>query len=504
MSATTPVLELKGILKDYPGVRAVDYVDLVLMPGEVHALVGENGAGKSTLIKIMAGVVAPDTGQIQVRGQPVEIESGQDSYQLGLSFIHQELNLVPYLDGAENIFLGRPYPQTRLGTVNWRELRARASDIMALLGASIPVDVPVGRLSPGDQAMISIARALAGEASIYVMDEPTASLASQEIERLFAVIRSLKAQGATVVYVSHRLDEVFEIADRVTVMRDGAVVGTRETGDITHVELIRLMIGRKMDEAYPSSKATIGRPVLQAKALTGDAVRNISFTLHQGEVLGVAGLVGAGRSELLRMIFGVDPIQSGSIVVNGNPTQPTSPAAAIRRGIVLVPEERRTQGLVLTRPIVENITLAHLGTLATRGVFLNRSREREASQEVGEAVRLIARSLQQRVEQLSGGNQQKVVFAKWLLGEAQVLMLDEPTRGVDVGARFEIYTIIRDLAAQGTGILLVSSDLSELLGLADRLVVLREGEMVAELTVTAELTQETVLTYYYGGKNDKS
>ena len=503
MSAAAPVMELKSILKDYPGVRAVDHVDLVLAPGEVHALVGENGAGKSTLIKIMAGVVAPDAGQIQMHGQPVEIRSGHDSYQLGLSFIHQELNLVPYLDGAENIFLGRTYPKTRLGTINWRALRARASDILALLGASIPVDVPVGRLSPGDQAMISIACAFVGEASVYVMDEPTASLTNQEIERLFAVIRSLKAQGATVVYVSHRLEEVFEIADRVTVMRDGAVMDTREIGDITQAELIRLMIGRKMDEAYPSSKASIGRPLLQVQALTGDAVRNISFTLHQGEVLGVAGLVGAGRSELLRMIFGVDPIQSGSIIVNGNPIQPNSPAAAIRQGIVLVPEDRRTQGLVLTCPIVENITLAHLGTLATGGVFLNRPREREASQKASEAVHLVARSLQQRVEQLSGGNQQKVVLAKWLLGEAQVLLFDEPTRGVDVGARFEIYTIIRDLAAQGSGILLVSSDLSELLGLADRLIVLREGEMVAELAVTAELMQETVLNYYYGGKNDK-
>jgi ribose transport system ATP-binding protein len=497
MNTPTPVLQLKGIIKDYPGVRAVDHADLELLPGEVHALVGENGAGKSTLIKILAGVVHRDAGGIYLHGRPVEVRSGSDAYQLGLSFTHQELNLVPYLDGAENIFLGRPYPKTALGTINWRVLRARAADILKQLGTYVPVDVPVGNLPRGDQAMLSIARAFAGEASIFVMDEPTASLTEQEIEHLFTVIRALKEQGRTVMYVSHRLEEIFEIADQVTVMRDGRVVGTYRTSEITQAELIRLMVGQSLSDTYPASRAVRGEPLLRVKRLTGDAVRNVSFTLHAGEVLGLAGLVGSGRSAVLRLIYGADPIRGGTLWLDGHAFRPRSPATSIQQGIVLVPEDRHTQGLVLNRSIAENITLPHLDALSSSSFFLDWHREREASQQAGQAVRLRASSLRQEVSQLSGGNQQKVVFARWLLDGARVLLLDEPSRGIDVGARFEIYRIIRDLAVQGVGILLVSSDLNELLGLSDRVIVLREGEMLADLQATG-LTRETVLSYYYG------
>ena len=499
-----PVLEMKELLKEYPGVRAVDRASMVLYPGEVHALVGENGAGKSTLIKILAGVVAPDAGEILFHGEAVEIKDGQDALRLGLSFIHQELNLVSYLDAAENIFLGKPYPTSRIGLVDWVALRARATTILERLKIEVPMDLPVGYLTPGQQSMIAIGRAFAGDASIYVMDEPTAALTEQEIQSLFKIILSLKEKGCTIVYVSHHLDEIFEIADRVTVMRDGKVVTTQKITDIDRSGLIQQMIGRELAEAYPPSAGQVGKPLLEVEGLTGGVARNISFTLHAGEILGVSGLVGSGRSEILRMLFGVDPIYGGKIQVGGVNFQPSRPADAIASGMALVPEERRSQGLITNRSVLENTTLVHLDSFTVGGVFIHKRQEQQASERVSKAVRLRAASLQQQVAQLSGGNQQKVVFAKWLLGNAKVLMLDEPTRGVDVGARFEIYKIIRQLAADGAGILLVSSDINELLGLADRMIVMREGEMVATVVVKLNLTQEEILTHYYGSDYDDS
>lgn len=505
MNGPDPVLRLKGVLKDYPGVRAVDHADLELRPAEVHALVGENGAGKSTLIKILAGVVQPDAGEIQLHDQPVDIRSGSDAQRLGLSFTHQELNLVPYLSGAENIFLGRPYPKRTLGLIDWQTLYAEAEEILARLGTSVPVNVPVSKLSRGDQAMISIARAFAGQASIYVMDEPTASLTEREVSNLFTVIETLKGQGHTVMYISHRLEEIFEIADRVTVMRDGKIVGTYDTETLTSSELIRLMIGHRLSDTYPATETSPGDPLLRVEGLTGDRVRDVTFTLRAGEVLGLAGLVGAGRTDVLRLIFGADSIRGGAMWLDGRPFRPRSPAAAIREGVVLVPEERHAQGLVLNRSIVENITLPHLDALSSSGLFLDRQREREVSRQAGQAVHLRAASLQQPAMQLSGGNQQKVVFARWLVGasasdaghSAKVLLLDEPSRGVDVGARFEIYRIIRDLAAQRRGVLLVASDLNELLGLSDRVIVMRQGTMVTA-SDAAGLTRERILSYCYG------
>jgi ribose transport system ATP-binding protein len=401
------------------------------------------------------------------------------------------------MSGAENIFLGRPYPKTAWGTINWRALYGRAQEILETLGVHIPVNVPVRRLSRGDQAMISIARAFAGEASIFVMDEPTALLTDEEVRNLFKVIRSLKARGHTILYVSHRLEEIFEICDRITVMRDGSVVTTQPLDSVDQAQLIRLMIGRSLADTVPPAQATLGEPILYVKDLCGRTVHRVSFTLRAGEILGLAGMVGAGRTNILRMIYGADPIQSGQIWFRGTPFQPCSPRDAIRQGIMLVPEERRSQGLVLSRSILDNITLPHLSRLASGRVMLNPGRERAAGEETSQTVRLKASSLAQKVSQLSGGNQQKVVFARWLAGNARILLLDEPTRGVDVGARYEIYRIIRELTGQGIAVLLVSSDLTELLGLADRLIVMREGRQVAELGTT-DLTQETVLRYCYG------
>jgi ribose transport system ATP-binding protein len=497
MPETPSVYALKDITKDYPGVRAVDHASLSLHAGEVHGLVGENGAGKSTLIKIMAGIVHPESGQVFLNGEPIHFYNGAAAYRLGLSFIHQEQNLVLYMSGAENIFLGRPYPTNRFGTIDWGALNRQAAAILSNLGVNVRVDIPVSGLSQGDQAMISIARAFAGDAAIYVMDEPTASLTDDEIHALFAVISRLKGSGKTILYVSHRLDEIFAICDRVTIMRDGSVVATHSVQELTQTELIRMMIGRSLTDSYPPALAKSSNLLLEVLGLSGERVRDVSFRLHAGEILGFAGLVGSGRTEILRILYGADRLVSGQILLDGECFNPASPGQAINRGVVLVPEERRSQGLVLGRSIQSNITLPHLARFAHSGVFLNPNMEKEVSHRTSSAVRLKSASLQQNVAELSGGNQQKVVFARWLAGDARILMLDEPSRGVDVGARFEIYRLIRELAAQGAGILLVSSDLNELLGLSDRVIVMREGGQMAELDAQ-EASQERVLRICYG------
>ncbi|RMG66254.1 MAG: sugar ABC transporter ATP-binding protein [Chloroflexi bacterium] len=492
-----PLLVMQDIVKQYSGVLAVNHASLSLLPGEVHGLVGGNGAGKSTLIKIMAGVVRPDHGQILLDGARLDLRDGSGAYRHGLSFIHQELNLVPYLSGAENIFLGRPYPKTRFGTIDWQVLNRRADEIMRGLGMRIRVDVPVGRLSRGEQAMISLGRAFVGDARIIVMDEPTAALTDEEIRSLFRVIRALKARGRTVLYVSHRLGEIFEICDRVTVMRDGSVVGSYPIGGLSQSEMIRLMIGRSLGEGMPSARNRSGRVFFRAEALAGGPVQGVSFDLREGEILGLAGLVGAGRSEVLHLLYGSIRPKGGRMWMDDKLFAPRSPAEAIRAGLAMVPEERHRQGLVLNRSVLHNITLPALDRFTRRTCFVNRAAEHVAGQKLAQRVQLKAASLDQRVNQLSGGNQQKVVFARWLHAPPRMLLLDEPTRGVDVAARFEIYRIIRELAATGVGIVLVSSDLPELLSLADRLIVLREGRQLAELP-TAGMSQETLLHYCYG------
>lgn len=493
-----PVLSIKGLVKDYPGVRAVDHADLELLPGEVHGLVGENGAGKSTLIKILAGVVRKDAGEISVGGRPVDIRFGEAAHRLGLSFIHQELNLIPYLNGAENIFLGYPYPKTIIGTVNWNRLHRDALHILEELGNPLPTDWPVVNLSRGDQAMIAIARAFAQESTIYVMDEPTASLSEQEVQNLFRVIRLLKSQGRTVLYVTHRLEEIFEIADRVTVMRNGAVVGTYRIAEITKAELIRQMIGKTVSDAsFQPQPIKNDRPILSVQGLSGGRIRDISFTLYEGQILGLAGLVGSGRTEILQMIFGVAPVETGILYLDGHLFQPRSPGEAIQRGVIYMPEDRHLQGLVLSRSVLENITLPHLSIFARMRVFPNRREEKEVGRDVAKSVQLKARDLSQRVGELSGGNQQKVIFARWLVRSAKVLLMDEPTIGVDVGARFEIHRLIRQNAERGAAVILVSSDLNELLALADHLLVIRQGRLVTQLE-NRGLTPESVLRYCYG------
>jgi ribose transport system ATP-binding protein len=518
LPAAGPLLEVSGLYKSFGGVHALRGAELSLEPGEVHALVGENGAGKSTLIKVIAGLVRPDSASIRVRGVPVDIASGHDATRLGLSFIHQELNLVPYFRVAENVFLGKDYPKNALGLIDRRELDRRAGAALAGLGVSIPLDVVASRLSRGEQAMTAIARAFTGDAALYVMDEPTASLTDVEIARLFEVIARLKASGRTILYVSHRLDEIFSICDRVTVMRDGQTVGSMRVADTDPAELIRMMIGRNLAESFPppssvpdgsssvpngsssvpnGSSSVPGTVRLVVENLDRGRGRAVSFDLRAGEILGVAGLAGSGRSSLLKAIGGAVRARGGRMTLDGKTYSPRSPRQAIDSGVVLVPEERREQGLVLGRSIRENIALPNLRRLSKFGVFVRRRLEESEAAGAAEGVRLKAASLGQKAGQLSGGNQQKVVFAKWLLGSTEILLLDEPTRGVDVGARFEIYKIVRDMAARGAGIILASSDLTEVLGMADRVMVLRDGGLEAVLPAKG-LDQEIVLRHCYG------
>ena len=496
-----PLVSLQRLRKRYPGVLAVDDVSLDLYAGEVHGLVGENGAGKSTLIKLLAGATTSDGGSIWVRGRQVHLRTVREANRLGLAFIHQELNLVPYFDAVENIFLGHLYPRHWWGGVDWAALRRRVRAVLDPLGVTLPLTVPVSRLSPGQQTLVSIARALVDKVDLLVMDEPTAALTSQEIEHLFGVVRALRARGVGVLYISHRLAEIFALTERITVMRNGRVVTTQPSSQVSEQRLVQWMTGRTVEALYPPRTPPTALPLLDVRRLSGSFCREISFTLHAGEVLGIAGLIGAGRSELLRLIFGAERVRGGELLLyeKGVPRGLClrSPAQAYRAGVALAPEERRTQGLLLARPIYENTTLTFLRRFAWGGWWVRRRSELAATQRLGERLALRSRSLRQPVSELSGGNQQKVVLARALAGEVKVLLLDEPTRGVDVGARQEIYRIIGDLKAQGVGVLLVSSDLSELLGVADRLVVLREGRQVATLAA-GEASAERVLGYCFG------
>ena len=494
-----PVLELREIVKDYPGIRALDHVSMIFGKGEIHGLLGENGAGKSTLIKILAGVVKADDGKIFMHGEQKKISSGRDASHSGLSFIHQELNLVSFFNAVENIFLGHSYPKTPWGTISWKKLQEKAALILERLKVTIPLDVPVKYLAPGEQAMVAIARAFAESASIYCMDEPTTSLTEHEKNTLFAVIRNLKSMGATVLYVSHDLDDVMALTDRVTIMRDSKVVGTWNTEALSKDEIISKMIGRDITSAFPPKTATIKDVVLSVSGLSSEKVREISFDLHAGEIFGIAGLLGSGRTEVLRTIYGIDRITQGSLILQGHEFHPVSPKNSIQKGIVLVPEERRSQGLLLQRSIYENISLVYLHELSN-GPFLNRSVERREAENIGRSVNLKATDYRYHVSTLSGGNQQKVVFAKSLLRQPVVLMLDEPTKGVDVGARFEIYSVVQEMAARGTAVLLVSSDFPELLGLADRILILCEGQQT-HIIENRDLEQETLLKYCYGTEN---
>ncbi len=499
MQTNAPLLEMKNITKEFPGVKALDGVTLSLFAGEFHALVGENGAGKSTLMKVLSGVYPPGTygGEIVIESVTRTFKNIRDAENAGIAIIFQELSLVKELTVGENIFLGRE--PSKFGVINWTELYQRAGKLLQDLNLPINPKTPVGNLGIGSQQLVEIAKALSQNAKILVLDEPTAALTESEVETLFDILRSLKSRGVGMIYISHKLGEVCAMSDRITVLRDGRTVGTNDTKDLTIEKIIAQMVGREVGDIFPKSAHEFGEPALEIKNLTAfeaettkKLVDNISFAVRRGEVLGIAGLMGAGRSELLMSIFGAHlGKSSGEIFVEGKRVSINSPAEAIENGIGFVTEDRKRFGLILEQTILDNMTLAGLKQIS--GTFLtHRNRESMAAKKSMADLRVKANSPLTVAGTLSGGNQQKVVLGKWLLTKPKVLFLDEPTRGIDVGAKQEIYANINQLAKQGLAIVMVSSELPEIIGLSDRVLVLHEGKLMGEFS-KREVTPEKVM-----------
>ncbi|MET0650432.1 MAG: sugar ABC transporter ATP-binding protein [Pyrinomonadaceae bacterium] len=486
-----PVLEMHEIRKTFPGVVALDGVDFQLRRGEVHILLGENGAGKSTLMKILSGAYQKSAGRVTLDGAEVEIKNPAHAQALGISTIYQEFNLVPHLSIGENIFLGRE-PRGWPGFIDRRAVNRQAAEVLGRLGLKLDPRRPVRGLRVAEQQMVEVAKALSLDARVLIMDEPTAALAEHEIKDLFAAIRGLKAKGVSVVYISHRMEELFEIGDRVTVLRDGRSVGTFDVAATNKFELIRLMVNRDLTELFPKERVERGEEVLRVENLTTRrGLDGVSFSLHQGEVLGIAGLLGAGRTELARAIFGLDKLERGTVRIKGRERRIGSPRAAINSGLGFLTEDRKAQGLVLPLSVKDNLCLPSVDKFTTLGL-VDSKRERRAADRYVKELRIRTPGLDQKVVYLSGGNQQKVVLSKWLCSEAEVFIFDEPTRGVDVGAKAEIYQLMNRLAASGVAIVMISSELPEILGMSDRILVMRAGRIACEFS-SEEATQEKIL-----------
>ncbi|MEV4107624.1 sugar ABC transporter ATP-binding protein [Nonomuraea sp. NPDC049695] len=486
----TPVLSLSQVSKAFGAVRAVREVSLELFPGEVHALAGENGAGKSTLVKILSGVHRPDSGRILLDGEPVEFGGPADAQRAGVAVIYQEPTLFPDLSVMENIFMGRQ-PRRRLG-IDRRAMRASTAELFGRLGVHLDPDQPARGLSIADQQLVEIAKALSRQARVLVMDEPTAALSGTEVARLFGVARALRSQGCALLFISHRLEEIFELCRRATVLRDGAYVASDLIADITPDDLVRRMVGRELDALFPKQETSRGEVALKVDRLTREGVfTDVSFEVRRGEIVALAGLVGAGRSEVARAVFGIDRWDAGSVEVDGERLRPASPTAAMAAGLALVPEDRRQQGLVMDLSIERNIGLAGLAAVR-RGPLISRPAERERARDWAVRLRLKFGRLTDPVNVLSGGNQQKVVLAKWLARRPSVLIVDEPTRGIDVATKAEVHRLLSELAGGGVAVLMISSELPEVLGMADRVLVMHEGRLVAEIP-RADATEESVM-----------
>lgn len=478
---TAPQIAMRGIVKSYPGVKALRGVDLVVQPGQVMGLVGENGAGKSTLLKVLAGAVLADEGTIDVDGETVSFRNPRDSQRAGIAVIYQELMLAEHLSIAENVYAGRE-PASRWGTVDFRTMRRNTAELLAELGIKASPTDEVGRLNVARRQMVEIAKALSMDARLIVMDEPTSSLTEDEVETLLDLVRGLRARGVSVVYVSHRMREIFAVADAITVMRDGALIGVKRVDEVTPDQVVNMMVGRDLLDVYGvrSSPRPAGTPVLEVRNLqAGPRVQDVSFSVAAGEIVGMAGLIGAGRSETALAVFGEGRVTSGSVFVDGKAVQRRNAREAIAAGIAYVPEDRKQQGLFLGLPIRSNISSACLDDMCTNGVVSTR-KDRALAHRMSKDLQVKAASSEVSVGTLSGGNQQKVVLARWLARQPRVLILDEPTRGVDIGAKAEIYRLIRTIAADGVAVLMISSELPEVLGLADRVLVMREGRLVGE------------------------
>jgi len=486
-----PVLKMKNISKTFPGVVALDNVNFALSSGEVHILLGENGAGKSTLVKIISGAYQKSSGSLTLDGKEIEIKNPRHAQELGISIIYQEFNLIPKLSAGENIFLGREFFLAP-GVINQKKVHVTAQRLLDDLGVNINARHLVGDLGVAQKQMVEVAKALSLDAKIIIMDEPTSALTNNEIAELFTTIKKLKSRGVSIIYISHRLEELAEIGDRVTVLRDGKYIGTQQISNLSQHDLIRMMVDRELSEQYPKQKLQIGNEILRVEKLNRkESLNDISFTLNRGEILGVAGLLGSGRTELARAIFGADKIDSGMIYIDGKLEVVNSPRNAINLDIGYLSEDRKTEGLVLDLSVQSNVSLASLGRFTKFGVISKKQEKKSAFQYVKD-LRIKTPGLNQKVLFLSGGNQQKVVMSKWLSSQAKILIFDEPTRGIDVGSKVEIYQLMNRLKADGAGIIMISSELPEILGMSDRVMIMREGS-ISGIYDTDNMTQENIL-----------
>lgn len=494
--STTPMLELNGISKSFPGVKALKNVSFTLYPNEIVGLSGENGAGKSTLIKILGGVYQPDEGTVSLDGKHIKIHNTNAAIEMGISIIYQELSLVPELSVAENLFLGAI--PNHAGKIDYKTLYRESKAVLDTLGLRLSPKTKVGELSISTRQLVEIGKALARDAKILIMDEPTSSLGKHDVERLFTTMKSLKSKGYGIIFISHRMEELFQITDRITVMRDGEVAESRATGKWDMDSLVFSMVNRKIEQFYPKRDFAIGKQVLVIENMENKLIRNINLALSEGEIVGIAGLVGSGRSDLLKTICGVYPVRKGKLLVNGNEIKIKSPQEAMKNGIALVPENRKEEGLILDSTVKENIVLSILKALSRFCFVRNGSINRCADSAIGD-FKIKTPSRNQKVVKLSGGNQQKIVLSRVSETEPKILLLDEPTRGIDIGTKVEIYNKIMDFAEKGTAIMLVSSDMSEILELTDRIYVMREGAMVAELK-SKDANSKEIMDYSAGGK----
>ena len=499
--ASPPLWELRNVCKAFAGVQALDRVSLNLYAGEVHALVGENGSGKSTLAKCLAGVHQPDSGEMLYNGRPVNLHHPLDARAHGVATIFQEFSLVPTLSVAENIFLGRQ-PTGRNGRgsmIDWNFMRRQTREVLGRLNANIDPDTPVRDLSVAEQQLVEIAKAISLESTLLIMDEPTAALGLAETQRLLKLVRRLAEQGKAILYISHRLDEVFQVADRITVLKDGRLVATHPAAGLTVHELVRMMVGMDIEQHYPKVHNVRQEPCLEVKNISTErGVHNVSFTIYAGEVLGLGGMVGSGRTAIARAIFGLDPLTGGTIRLCGRPVRFRSPAEAVRSGVGLIPENRKADGLFFNFEAPPNITMSR-PTALLAGPFLSLARERRYGEHYIRSLKITPSALERSVQFLSGGNQQKVVISRWLFSQARLLIMDEPTQGIDIGAKLDVYRVINELTAHGIAILLISSDYPELLAMSDRVAVVRDGRIL-HIAQAGELTEHQLLAIASGAQ----
>ncbi len=483
------ILTLKNITKEFPGVRALDNVTISVERGTIHGLVGENGAGKSTLIKVLAGIYQPNTGEVTLENKARQFSSPIEARRAGISVVHQEIKLAETLSVAENMFLGNIMVKNRL--VDWKGMRQRARQIVADLGMDIDVNAQVSTLTVARKQIVEIMHAINNNSRVLIMDEPSAVLTDRELAVMFGIVRKLREDGITIIYISHRLDEVFNLCDNVSILRDGKHIATTPIDQVTKCDLINMMVGREMGQEYPKVKGTIGDTILEVKNLNRGILKDINFSVKAGEVFGISGLVGAGRTELARAVLGIDKPDSGEVYVRGKRVNYRCFSDAITDGLGLIPEDRKLQGLVQTMPVKKNTTLVNLKRVIKHGV-INKTLESTLSKEYADKLRVVTPSMETEVQYLSGGNQQKVVIAKWLFRNSEILFLDEPTRGIDVGAKAEIYRLINQLVKGGATVIMISSEMPEILGMCDRIMVMHEGRKVGEL-IAEEASQEKIM-----------